>query len=159
MDNQVNALYQAPGSDLAGDGEQVGVQNFKRFSAWGVFGLSVITLGLYPIYWLYSRARKLNEFHQNPLSEPLLLAYVGVSIAILVLSFTEPFVPALGAMSGALDSLSLVNLVLYLMVLFKLRNRLAEVIGGSLGGIMTFFFNVIYLQYKINEAIDAQQQR
>ena len=54
--------------------------------------------------------------------------------------------------------------ILFLIVLFSIHNRLQVIInddigpiGTQLSGVMTFFFSVIYLQYKINEAIDSSK--
>src|SRR5271169_194732 len=37
------------------------VQAFPRFSTWGVLLLGVVTLGIYPLYWLYTRTEILNR--------------------------------------------------------------------------------------------------
>lgn len=157
MENQAEMLYQAPQSVLDEASEAAGIENFKRFSAWGVFGLAVITFGIYCVYWLYSRSNKLNEFHPNKMSVALLSAYLWAYVIYLVASFSSGFLGGNPVVMMTISALGLLNLVLYLVVLFKLRNRLAEVMGTKLGPIMTFFFNTIYLQYKINEAIDARQ--
>jgi hypothetical protein len=51
-------------------------------------------------------------------------------------------------------------MVIYILVLFKVRNRLVDIMNKSctsvykLGPVLTFFFFSIYLQYKLNQCID-----
>ena len=48
---ETNNAYQAPASALVDDNEGVSrVLSLKRFSAWGVFFLSIVTLGIYPFF-------------------------------------------------------------------------------------------------------------
>ena len=86
--NENNANpYQTPEANLNISQSQGKIVNFKRFTAWGVFGLSVITLGIYPIYWMYSRALTVNDNHDNKISMGLLHGL----IAATVFSFAAEF--------------------------------------------------------------------
>jgi len=150
--------YQTPEANLNTTGVNGKVLNFKRFTAWGVFGLSIITLGIYPIYWMYTRALTVNQNHDNKISMGLLQGLVGIA----VLSFASGFLGTSSEAQMVSQLISVAYFVIYLTVLFSLRNRIQEVINSDgsafqshLSGIMTFFFNTIYLQYKINEAIDS----
>ncbi len=146
-------IYQSPSSDL--DVSEGGdIANFKRFSAWGVFGLSVITLGIYPAYWLYSRSKVLNSFHENGISFVLLnafLLFVFLSFSIGILSGVIPENTILAAVNGII---SIPYFVIYLVILFKFRGRIKDISGGQVGPVLTFFGSAIYLQYKINAFID-----
>jgi len=150
--------YQTPEAELRSIGGNSRINVFKRFSAWGVFGLSVITFGIYPIYWMYSRSMVVNENFDNKINSGWLIGLIIVAI----LSFTSEFFLGQNQSSQILSLLiTVAYMVVYLVVLFSLRNRLEEIISDSgsafnvsIGGVMTFFFNAIYLQYKINEAID-----
>lgn len=159
--NENNANpYQTPEANLNISQPQGKIVNFKRFTAWGVFGLSVITLGIYPIYWMYSRALTVNDNHGNKISMGLLHGL----IAATVFSFAAEFLG--DSETAAMVSLvvTVAYMVLYLIVLFTLRARLQDIINVNnspynqpLSGVLTFLFNCIYLQYKINEAIDSNQ--
>ncbi len=150
--------YKAPDAQLTKTGNDSSILKFSRFSAWGVFGLTIITLGIYPIYWMYTRATIVNSLHEKKISSALLNSLVVVTI----LSFLSNFISESGMallLAGAV--VSIVYLVIYLMVLFKIRNRLQDIINRSsktehvLGTGFTFFFFTIYLQYKINQCIDG----
>ena len=48
--------YESPSAELIDKGSLGSINQFKRFTAWGVFGLSMITLGIYPVYWLMRKS-------------------------------------------------------------------------------------------------------
>jgi magnesium-transporting ATPase (P-type) len=156
-DNTAN-VYEAPEANLTenNDGSNKPILNFDRFSAWGVFFLSIITLGIYSVYWLVNRTNKANSLAKNQIAQGLVYGYVALYVVNLVLSIAG-ILPELGFI------VSLASFVVAIILIFSLRTSLTELINeGSaepvkLNGILTFFFNVIYFQYKINEAIDRQQ--
>lgn len=156
--------FEAPQANLHDTSLEKPILQLERFSAWGVFGLSIITFGIYFVYWLYTRTPKANELSQeNKLSMNILYAYLALYVASFVTSFTATDDNTTLVMINFV--LSMVNFILYILVVFGLRKVLSEVINkGSteeikLGGVLTFFFSVIYFQYKINEAIDAQGEQ
>ena len=151
-----NNPYNAPNAELLNSNSSSEIHNFTRFSAWAVFFLSLFTAGIYPVYWLYSRSTTLNETHESKIHKAWLISLV----AITLLSFASSF---FGDSEMAIVLALLVSvayLVIYITVLFMVRNRLQTVIQNSsnnslsVGPVLTFFFNCIYLQYKINECID-----
>lgn len=141
--------YQAPESNLDRIAPTSKAGNFKRFSAWGVFGLTVITLGIYYIYWLYTRATIANSIHDNKISPTLLKVFIGLAIASFVTSFVDP--------SPLVAIINLSYFVVFLICLFKLKKRLEDILAKNLSPVLTFFFSAIYLQYKINETIDNEK--
>lgn len=149
-----SSIYQAPEADLGNPSATDGFKNFKRFSAWGVFGLTIITLGIYPIYWMYTRAQVINGFHDKKISLPLLQALVATVIGSIVLEVTAGVLSGNEFIAVVSGLVSIAQLVLYLVVLFTIRNRLVEILGQDIGPVLTFFAASIYLQYKINETID-----
>ncbi len=154
MENQEN-IYQTPSSDLDSPADS-GICKFKRFSAWGVFGLSLITFGIYPAYWLYNRSKVLNSFHENRISSLLLsvfLLFVVLSFSIGVLSGA---IPENTVLAGVNAAISIPYVILYVVLLFKFRGRIKEVSGREVGPVLTFFGSAIYLQYKINCFIDGK---
>lgn len=157
MNESNNNPYKTPDATLVqatGDGS---IQNFKRFSAWWVFGLTILTLGIYPYYWMYSRAKTINSLHQDKISSVLMFIF----LVVVALSYASGFLGDSQAAVLAGLAITLLYLMLYLMVLFKIRNRLLGIMNGSsnrehkLGPVLTFFFYAIYLQYKINECRDG----
>lgn len=157
--------YAAPQADLEVEHAVGDLSVFKRFTSWGVFGLSIITLWIYNIYWLYSRTQKLNSICENPISKTFVNTAVIVYIAVWVSSFVSGVVPSaafeLSVISGILNMVSVVMTIVWA---FKFRNRLNQVTDSAgkttwAGPIMTFFFNVLYLNYKINQNIDEAQNR
>lgn len=153
-----SSIYQTPEADLGNQSATDGFKNFKRFTAWGVFGLTIITLGIYPVYWLYTRAQVINGFHSQKISVPLLQAFVASVIGSIVLEATTGILSENDAILIVSGLVSLAQLVLYLVVLFSVRNRLVEVLGRDIGPVLTFFAASIYLQYKINETIDEASE-
>ena len=156
MEDTSRNPYQAPASDVTIAASAESIAHFKRFSAWAVFGLSLITLGIYPLYWLYSRSKTLNGFHTRKIAGGLMRSAV---IAFVVLVLTEVLTEAYAqsvwlALIGTLSRIA--YLTLYLILLFALRNRLRDSIGSRVSPILTFLFGCIYLQYKINGAIDER---
>jgi fatty acid desaturase len=161
--------YTAPDADLAVDnssGSAGSVKEFPRFTAWAVFGLSMITLGFYGYYWLYSRTTILNKLStpENRIASWLPMTTIIVAVLYWILSFAPLFMgssPEI-AVSVGLASLviSIAYMVFFLMWTFGFRKRLNLLSGANkgeafwLGGFMTFFFNVIYFQYKINQMHD-----
>ena len=163
--------YATPNANLARDEPGRGIESFPRFSAWYVFGLIILTLSLYIAYWLFTRTRTLNKLSANKIST--LFCYVTMAFFLLSLATAFGEV-ALALTADTLEGstvsrnyaifsnlISFISNILMLVWVFKFRNRLADnVIGGlsgraAVGPVMTFFFQVIYLQYKINERIDA----
>jgi hypothetical protein len=159
MNELTDSPYKTPESHLAQSISNKNVQNLGRFTAWGVFGLTVITLGIYPIYWMYSRAKIINSIHEEKISSAVLILFVVVEI----LWYSSVFFSVSGAVIQVGGVIAVVNSVLYLIVLFTIRNRLRDIVNRSgtkqykVGIVLTFFFSVIYLQYKINKCIDELQ--
>ncbi len=158
MEQATNNPYKTPDAELVKTADASSVNKLGRFSAWAVFGLTVITLGIYPLYWMFTRAGTINTLHENKISSALLISLVVVTILSFGSNFldqTQPEVIIAGMVIG------IVYMVLYLMVLFKIRNRLQDILSDAygqsfrVGPVLTFFFFAIYLQYKINHCIDA----
>lgn len=157
MIEQTSDPYKAPEAELLQPAHNASILNVKRFSTWYVFGLIFITFGIYAYYWIYSRTMVINQNHDRPISS-LLLTCLYVCAG---LNFASAFIDT-SQTELALVSLllSLVNFILYIVVVFQIRDRLQDIMNRSsqtqyhLSGAMTFFFYVMYFQYKINECTD-----
>jgi hypothetical protein len=153
----------APPTARVGEVESVsGYAGFKRFSTWGVLLLLVATFGIYLSYWLYTRGKRFNEVTQSErFSMGLAKALVIVACISLALGAIDSAMPdaLLPLVLGAL--INLTYLVLQLSCCFNLRRCLSEHDGIDrthpywVGGLGTFFLHVLYLNYRLNQRIDA----
>ncbi len=164
MTTPTDNAFEAPKADLSDTNNDKPILEIERFSTWYVLLLSIITLGIYNLYWLYSRSAKINTLAQDKKTNvTALYAYICLFVLYNLMSFfNDP--NATSMIAGLLTfAFAIANLVAYVMTVFSMRWSVAEVInkGGEehvhLGGIMTFFFSSLYFQYKINEAIDKQK--
>lgn len=143
------------------------IKEIKRLTTWAVFGLTMVTFGFYTFFWLFSRTKILN---QNLAEEDRIASWIPIVgvvsfILYLVLSIGPAFMMSsnlelattlmgIGGMTG------LVYMVMFLVWIFKFRSRLnllSESNSGEkfwLGGILTFFANILYFQWKINQIHD-----
>ena len=137
---------------------------FRGFPApprlhWGVvFGLSVITLGIFGMIWMVVQANWVRKVTKN--SKP----FVWCLVYLLFL----PFIAVVGGVAGFFSGVTnggapaqtvtalvglvaqLGGLVLYIVAAYTLKGALeAEPINIPLGGIMTFFFAATYFQYHL----------
>ena len=158
--------YVPPESDLSGNADEgkAALNEFERFSAWGVFFLSVITLGIYQIYWIFTRTRTLNEISERKISATFVNTTVSLYVVHIVMSAVDTYLGSSNeALTIASGLSSVLVAVLAIVWVFGFRNRLHEVMGVAkgdalwFGPVLTFFFQEIYLQYKINQVIDEQQ--
>jgi len=155
--------FEAPKADLSAPVTDTPILEMQRFSAWGVLGLSIITLSLYFFYWMYTRFSKINTLSETAKANMIALyVYFGVSVVSNICQYALD--PTNFVVSIVIMVAGLFGLISYVMAIFSARKALSEVINkGSqeevkLGGILTFFFSAIYFQYKINEAIDNQSE-
>lgn len=167
MNQVADNPYAAPEADLEVQQAAGDISVFPRFSTWAVFGLSIITLGIYTIYWLYDRTRKLNSISENQISQGVVSASVGLFVASGISSIVVAVVgpsSSFGALVLVDGLLGLASGIMILVWAFKFRNRLNRVTNSEgkptwAGPILTFFFNVLYLSYKINQHLDIRASR
>ncbi len=168
----VNNPYSAPSADLDIKSTEKSldkIKQFPRFSTWAVIGLTMITLGLYGYYWLFSRTKILNSLLPNkPIASSLIIITLIILLLNLVLTLFIPVLPTMEFVNPKIIAtiyllsipVSFVAVILFLIWAFSFRNRfniLSESSKGSkfwLGIILTFFLNVYYFQYKINQIHD-----
>lgn len=155
----MNNPYLSPSTNLV-ETTKKGIGNFERFSAWGVFGLVVVTFGIYYMYWFFSRSNKLNEFYPHKISPIFIWGSVITYLVYLVFSFLVDQLADQPALLIAGVVVSFLYFVLDICWVFAFRNRVLEmarddgVLDFKVGPIMTFFFQALYFQYKINEYQD-----
>jgi len=143
------------------------IKEIERLTTWAVFGLSMITFGFYTFFWLFSRTKILN---QNLHEEDRIASWIPiVGVISFILYFALSIGPALmissnpelaATLMGIGGIIGLVYIIMFLVWIFKFRSRL-NLLSGShsgetfwLGGILTFFANILYFQWKINQIHD-----
>ena len=136
------------------------IQRLPRLSTWSVVAFSILSLGLYSTYWLFTRTQIINQLHDNKIPMSIAHTVIGLLLVNLIFSIMSIVYPdnleysELASLSGLGFNLGSVFWV------FMLRHRIhAITLAGEkslfwLNGIFTFLFQVMYLQYKINEYID-----
>lgn len=159
-------IYSAPQSDVTPEVDRTNqIEIFPRMSAWVVFLLAIPTIGFYPYYWLYSRSQLMNTLPNRtlPMTPPLImLILAALSLLISMLSSVYKDSTIFSIISAFIN---VMNVIFYILTTFGLRRELQNIIRVSgvsvsqIGPIKSFFFSAIYLQYKINECIDARNNK
>lgn len=162
-----NNPYTAPDADLAVEstGSAVDkVKQFPRFTTWAVVGLTLITMGIYAFYWLYSRSKMLNrQIPENKIPAWVIIGSLVTYVLYMIAAYVPLFLgdpEIMMAAAGISGILGIAYFVLFIVWIYSFRNRLNILSGSSkgdmfwLGGILTFFINVYYFQYKINQMHD-----
>jgi uncharacterized protein DUF4234 len=157
--------YDAPQSDLVDERASGTLGIFNRFSAWLYLLLYVFTLEIYGYYWLYVRSRTLNTYSTDKLSEVFMFFTIGVFVASIGLDIYSAFEYVPYQVLTVNDQLTYPIAILNILWAFMIRRRLQPLLsqnktfGLHISGIMTFFFNGLYLQFKINEGLDALNEQ
>jgi len=163
----MNDLYKPPESKLTVD-DYGNINLFKRVSAWYTIIFTILTLGLYFPYWLHTRTRILNRIAHQKISAYFAnftaLLFVATYVLLIAEVTFERFTNLQVVMQyfTYLPILDLVANILILVWVFKFRNRLQKTFSTSefnIGIIVTFFFQIVYLQFKINVLIDRQHDK
>ena len=163
MEDEARNPYQTPASDVNFAGDKEGITHFRRFSAWAVFGLSLITLGIYALYWLYTRSKIINGFHTRKIADGLILGCVITFVISVVTGIMVEFYEQSLLLAFISLFCNLLYFILYITLSFAFRNRLQELTGSRVSIILTLllsliFLSCIYLQYRINVAIDESRR-
>ena len=134
----------------------------KRSSVIAVVLLSLLTGGFYTAIWYLRRRKGLNSLDSA--------SKLGVTGPVILLIVTTAYVvlpPDSTAKTVALLAIGVTNLAMTFtvrwMIVDHLRTLITAVLPQSAGlqaqyspsSILTFFLNIFYLQYKINELVEA----
>lgn len=159
MDTTAENPYKAPESAVESPTSGQLSEVFDRFTAWGVFGLSIITLGIYPLVWFYKRSERVNSRTNSSISSAFINSTLALWAISFIASFGEFVVPEIAIVSGIL---SLVVWILMIVWAFKMRDAIHVYVGANkktyawANAFLTFWLGPLYLQYKINKIIDNQ---
>jgi hypothetical protein len=151
-----------PGTRL--NRQQAAGASLRRSSVTAVVLLTFASLGFYVPFWFYTRTPAINS-----LASPAKLWRFGP--AVLLLFQILPVLAPAGTTLAAL--LQVGGVITLLMLSFRVRSIVADdlasraeaALPGSLGAqsfdapssLLTFFFQIWYLQYKLNELIDQRR--
>jgi hypothetical protein len=119
--------------------------------------LSVVTLGIYPIIWLFRRRAFLDSLDSD--------AKLGnIPTVVAVMYGTDVGIGVWSSMAKAGEGLDrLVQIaagITMLIAVFRVAHILRSDFARSgrfigVSGVMVFFFGTLYLQYKMNQAADT----
>ena len=120
---------------------------------------TVITLSIYPWFWVFSRKKILNQLTESKITESLPAFFVITSILSAFLQgYGETQLD--GESAIALSGLfQLISFVLMVVIAFQMKKVLEEFSVNnemkiSYNGFLTFLLSFIYINYKLNENID-----
>lgn len=142
------------------------LERLKWGSTWGLVGLTVITYGVYLVYYARRQTLILNEF--SPPDKQIGLNYIRawfvVTYGSLALFFVYFFVPndsvwaEIGNFADRLDGL------LGLIWAFLARNSFHRLLTSQKGtpnwmhGLWTFLFQALYFNFKVNRLSEVKAQ-
>ena len=119
---------------------------------------TVITLTIYPLFWVFSRKKILNQLTESKINESLPSFFVITSILSAFLQgYGETQLDQSAITVGGL--LQLISVVLMVVIAFQMKKVLEEFSVNnemkiSYNGFLTFLLSFIYINYKLNENID-----
>ncbi len=110
---------------------------------WGLVMLfTVFTFGIFGIVWMFVHARWIRRI--DPTSNALFVLAVGIPVQIVL------------GLDGNDLLASLVGAVATTWAYFMMRSSVEARFGMALSGIMTFFFNMLYLQYHLTGIAEGE---
>ena len=137
-----------------------------RTSVWLMFFLTALTLGIYAPYWYLTRHQRFNalssgaKFTQTTIV--IWLLWFMVDAVLIVVSIATPQSETVQSLELLESIFNLVAGIFGIILAFRAKRILLEhlaVIGRndiSMSGVATFFFQHLYLQYKINQLIPTK---
>ena len=141
------------------------IPELKYGSTWKLFGLGLITYGVYFAYYVKTKTSVINE--RCEVSERIPDSFVTFIIVInylsLVLFFPYLFVEEthpIAALSSLVDSICGITFIVWG---FKARNRMNAILSAQktgnqwFHGFWTFFFTPLYFNFKINKLNEMVQ--
>ena len=156
----------APPRVVVADPIPAGCPQFPRFSTWWVFLLSIVTFGVYVPYWLYTRTKILNTMSRyDPIPIALPVALFVLFVVCAGIGLVDGIDPDRMGAKSFLAIAQWIYVIVTLICEFSFRNRLNEdCMEGSdspywIGPVATFFFGILYLNYKLNQRLETEQGR
>lgn len=121
-------------------------KEFPLFSVFLVVILSIITMGIYTLYWLNSRTKIINTL----LPDNKIPTWLSISTIVFFTLYLLLFLVS----SPSFLFFFLLYSMLYIFWIFSFRNRFNIIFNKNnifLNGFLTFFISIYYFQYNINK--------
>lgn len=151
--------YQPPRASIAADPQT----DLSRLSVWLMIGLTIITLGLYLPYWIYTRTKAFNRLTNAAGPNQ---AFTTFTAAFFVVTYGvdigREFIDISHNMEGMLSALSLASNICVMVWALMFRsglNRYTKVTKRDplwSNAFLAWFFQAFYHQYKINQILSTQ---
>lgn len=157
-------IYAPPESNLintASSNELL--SSLHRYSTWLLVLLTFVTLGVYGAHYIKRQTVVINSFlHDNDklgLSAPntlLFISYLSLALSLLPFATLNMDQSISSSIELAGSIVSLIWTLMMLVLCFKMRTKLHSLLNSLPGGISwfhgfwTFFFQIYYINYKIN---------
>jgi hypothetical protein len=135
------------------------ISELQHQSTWRLLGLSLITLFVYPAYYIKRQTAIINQHCLSADTIPVILinsiligSYISVSLLI-----ASCFVDGSHPVTTVSDLIDRILNVLFIIWAFKARNRMNLILASERGtdqwfnGWWTFFFGFFYFNFKINK--------
>ncbi|MDD5262536.1 MAG: DUF4234 domain-containing protein [Methylacidiphilales bacterium] len=140
------------------------IDHFATQSVWGMIGLSLITLTFYFPFWLRKTSRIVNELlPSNPIGAwyfPVGIILTALNFGMLIPEMLTDDDPTVMIVSKLLNRIDTVFVIFWA---FKIRNRIHVILESEkktplwFNTFWTFFFQMFYIQFRINRIKKAQQ--
>jgi len=153
--------YVAPAASLIEEKEVATLVIYKKLSVWLVIFFNIVTLGIYSYIWIYIRTNTINLQSKNKISKLFVFSVLYLYVGTWVLDVVIRIIPVPIMLFQVNAVFNVVVWALHVAWLFLFKSRLElllserKMIGLHVSGIMTFLFGSVYLQYKINEGLEA----
>jgi hypothetical protein len=130
------------------------MEPLPKKSVWAMFGLNIITLGIYLAIWFWTRRDAFNRLNSgrkiSPMPALLLLIANILSVGLLILWFCCEDTLVEKQINQFDRLLNILIALTFLLQSFNLRKMLADHYNIKLSWLATFIFRFYYIQYKIN---------
>jgi hypothetical protein len=163
-------IYSPPNADLEQtviDKNLIKIHYFDDTSTVMMVVLNLIVGWFYPVYWLISRCNVLNEYFEYKIPEFVtscfIFTYVAFFLSSLSISFFEESLFQSGALEFFMSAMVIALFSFFALgkvIVFMLRSRLLKILNTAdhyilnINPIWAFIFGSIFLQYKLNQAMD-----
>jgi len=117
--------------------------DFMKMSVIILIILDIITLGFYSFYWIKRQERGYKKVNaEYRLNGMIYVLYIITQIIVTIASI---------ATSGVGFAVSMIPYIIFLILSYDIANKMNAKQSSKYSQIAIFFFNIWYLQYRINK--------
>lgn len=120
--------------------------------------LSIVTLGIYNVMWLFKNNNVIEETLEDKIFDYRIIIVLAALIGWSSVFSAEPDLAAVGGL------LSILSGIFYIVWAFKAKKSIQKMmlndhkIDYSMNSFYTFFFNIYYINFCINELEDEVEK-